>query len=109
VTPAEGLRKCGENRTEEGSMSEGNEIGRRSAADGSIGVGSGSGREWAAYVNFPEFGGWCSGTLENDTVLVTDGDIGGGEGNVTAGVAELSDAEEWLGSKVGNYMSMAGG
>ena len=90
-------------------MSEGNEIGRRSAADGSIGVGSGSGREWAAYVNFPEFGGWCSGTLENDTVLVTDGDIGGGEGNVTAGVAELSDAEEWLGSKVGNYMSMAGG
>jgi len=109
MTPAEGLCKCRENRAEEGSMSKGNEIGRRSTANGSIGVGSGWGRQWATYVKFPKFGGRCSGTLENYTILVSDGDSGGSEGNVTAGVAELSNAEKRLGSKVGNNMAMAGG
>ena len=103
------LRKCREYRAEEGSMSKGNKIGRRSTANGSIGVGSGWGRRWATYVKFPKFGGRCSGTLENDTILVLDGDSGGSEGNVTAGVAELSNAEKRLGSKVGNNMAMAGG
>ena len=109
MTPAEGLRKCRENRAEEGSMSKGNEIGRRSTANGSIGVGSGWGRRWATNVKFPKFGGRCLGTLENDIILVSDGDSGGSEGNITAGVAELSNTEKWLGSKVGNNMAMAGG
>jgi len=109
MAPAEGLHERGENRTEEGSVGKGSKIGRSSTANGSIGVGSGWGRRWATYVKFPKFGGWCLGTLENDTILVSDGDSGGSEGNVTAGVAELSNAEKWLGSKVGNNMAMAGG
>ncbi len=105
----EGLRKHSENWAEESSMSKGNEIGRRSTANGSIGMGSGWGRNCATNVKFPKFGGRCLGTLENDTILVSDGDGGGSEGNIAAGVAELSNAEKWLGSKVGNNMAMAGG
>ncbi len=109
MTPAEGLRKCRENWAEEGSMSKGNKVGRRSTANGSIGMRSGWGWSWATDVKFPKFGGRCSGTLENDMILVSDGDGGGSEGNGAAGVAELSDTKKWLGSKVGNNMAMAGG
>jgi len=109
MTPLEGLLKDRENRAEEGSVSKGNEFGRRRTANGSVGMGSGWGRRWATDIKFPQFGGWCSGTLENDIILVSDGDGGGGEGNVTTGVAELSNTEERLGSKVGNDVAMAGG
>jgi len=109
MTPLEGLLKGRESWAEEGSVRKGNEVGRRCTANGSIGMGSGWGRRWAADIKFPQFGGGCSGTLENDIILVSDGDGGGGEGNITTGVAELSNAEERLGSKVGNDVAMAGG
>jgi len=109
MTVAEGLGKRGENRTEEGSMSKGNKIGRRSTANGSIGMGRGWGRRGVTDVKFPQFCGRCLGTLENDTILVLDGDSRGREGNVTASIAELANAEKGLGGKIRNNMTMAGG
>jgi len=47
-------------------------------ADGSIGMEG----DWLVHVQFPEFGFWGTMTLKDNDIIVADGDVGGGEGNV---------------------------
>ena len=46
--------------------------------------------------------------MEDDVVVMSDGDVGCCEGDVASGVAQLPDGEEGLCGKLGNNVAMAG-
>jgi len=52
------------------------------AAKGSIGMEG----EWLGHIQFPEFGGWGAVALEDNSVVVANGDSGGIEGNIAASI-----------------------
>jgi len=67
------------------------------AAKGSIDIEG----EWLAHIQFPEFCCQCVVTLEDNSIIVAGGDSVGSEGNITPGIAQLTNGEEWLSGKEG--------
>ena len=59
-------------------------------------------------VQFPEFGGRGALALKDDSVVMTDGYGGLGEGHITASIAQLPNRKKWLGGKVWDNVAMAG-
>jgi len=45
-------------------------------------------------------------TLHDNCIVVADGDHGGSEGDITTGIAELTNGEERLSGKLWDHMSM---
>jgi len=70
----------------------------------------GIGRCWGRRLNvqFPEFGGRCALALEDDSVVVTDGDGGLVKGYITTRIAQLSNGQKWLRGQVWDNVSMSG-
>jgi len=74
-------------------MRKSNKISRGSPTNGSMGMGSKRNRRRGTDVEFPEFRRGRAGALEDDSVLIPDGDSGSREGDVATGIAELTNAE----------------
>jgi len=52
----------------------------------------------------------CDGSavsLQDDCVVVFDCDMFSSEGNIAAGIAELSNGQQWLGCQLWDHMSMS--
>jgi len=52
-------------------------------------------------INFPQAGVRGAVTLQDDRIVVADGDMIQGESDVTASIAKLPNGEQGLGGKVG--------
>jgi len=63
---------------------------------------------WWANVQFPQLG--CGGVVpsHDDGLIVTDGDLVDSEGNVTAGIAALTNGQKRLCCQVGHNVAMSG-
>jgi len=59
-------------------------------------------------IQFPEFSGRCALALQDDSVVVTDGDSGLGKNHITASISQLPNRKKGLGGKVWDNVAMAG-
>jgi len=98
-----GLLQGGEGQAEKHGMGKCYKISCTGAAKGGVGMES----EWLAHIQFPEFCCWGVVTLEDNSIIVADGDSVGGEGNIAPGIAQLTNGEEWLSGKKGYNVSMS--
>jgi len=85
-------------------MCKSNHVSSGGTANGSIGGCWGMGLN----VQFPEFGGRCALALEDDSVVVTDGDGGLVKSYMTTRVAQLPNGKKWLCGQVRHNVSMSG-
>ena len=75
---AQSFFEHGEAWAKESGMCESDQVSRRSATNGSVGMMSG---RWAD-VEFPQSGFWSAVALQEDSIVMTDGDSGSGECNM---------------------------
>jgi hypothetical protein len=88
-------------------MSKGNKVGGRGSADAAVGfVGN---RGWASrHSKMPQAGGGSVMALKDRGVIVPDGCVRGGKGDIVASVTQLSNGEEGGRREVGNDMDFSG-
>jgi len=80
---AQSFFEHGEAWAKESGMCKSNQVSRRSTTNGSVGMMSG---RWAD-VEFPQFGFWSAVALQNDGIVMTDGDGGCSECNMAPRIA----------------------
>jgi len=80
--------------------------GHKVSGSGTAKDGIGMKGEQLVHVQFPEFIFWGMMTLEDDDIIVADGDGGGSEGNIASSITQLANGEEQLHGKVGDDVPM---
>jgi hypothetical protein len=99
--------KSGQGWREQGGMSKGVKVGGRGSAD--TAVGSKGTWGWGSrHSEMPQAGGGSAMALKDRGVIVPDGCVQGGEGDIAASVTQLSNGEEGVRHKVGKNMDFSG-